>query len=63
MTEHIERARALNRQAYDDIDHGRLDATKVALNAAIRLVPDLAVPHTNLGALYCWEGKNYDKIA
>ena len=40
MSEHIERARKLNRQASDDIDHGRLEAAKVALNEAIRLVPD-----------------------
>ena len=32
MTEHIERARALNRQAYDDIDQGQLDAAKDALS-------------------------------
>ena len=57
MTEHIERARELNRQAYDDIDHGRLEEAKVALNKAIRLAPDLAAPHTNLGALRCWEGE------
>ena len=63
MTEHIERARALNRQAYDDIDHGRLDAAKVALNEAIHLAPDLAAPHTNLGALSCWEGELDEAIA
>ena len=56
MTEHIERARTLNRQAYDDVDHGQFDAAKVALNEAIRLAPDLAAPYTNLGALYCSEG-------
>ena len=49
MNECIEYARKLNRQASDDIDHGRLDAAKVALNEAIRLTPDLAAPHTNLG--------------
>ena len=48
MDEFIERARALNRQASDDIDHGRLDAAKVGLNEAIRLAPELAAPHTNL---------------
>jgi Flp pilus assembly protein TadD len=57
MTEHIERARTLNRQACDDVDHGRLDAAKVPLNKAIRLVPDLAAPYTNLGVLHCWEGE------
>ena len=60
MTEHIERARTLNRQTYDDVNHGWLDAAKVALNEAIRLAPDLAAPHANLGALYCWEGE-FDK--
>ena len=49
MTEHIERARKLNRQASDDIDHGRLEAAKVALNQAIRLAPDLAAPQHQLG--------------
>ena len=57
MTDPIERARKLNRRASDDIDHGRLDAAKVALNEAIRLAPDLAAPHTNLGVLHCWEGE------
>ena len=57
MTENIERARKLNRQASDDIDHGRLEAAKVALNEAIRLAPDLAAPYTNLGVLHCWEGE------
>ena len=57
MTEHIERARTLNRQACDDVDHGRLDAAKVALNKAIRLAPDLAAPYTNLGILHRWEGE------
>ena len=63
MTEHIERARELNRQAYDDIDHGRLEAAKVAVNKAIRLAPDLAAPHTNLGALHCREGELGEAIA
>ena len=58
MTDHIERARKLNRQASDDIDHGRLEAAKIALKEAIRLAPDLAAPHTNLGILHCWEGEN-----
>jgi hypothetical protein len=49
MNEHIEHARELNRQASDDVDYGWLDAAKVALNEAIRLTPDLAAPHTNLG--------------
>ena len=48
MDERIERARALNRQASDDIDHARLDAAKVGLNEAIRLASELAAPHTNL---------------
>ena len=48
MAEHIENARALNRQACDDINQGQLDAAKDALNEAIRLAPDLAAPHTNL---------------
>ena len=63
MTDHIERARKLNRQASDDIDHGRLEAAKVALNEAIRLAPDLAAPDTNLGVLHCWEGELDKAIA
>ena len=63
MTEHIERAQALNRQAYDDIDQGQLDAAKDALSEAIRLAPDLAAPYTNLGALHCWKGELDEAIA
>ena len=63
MAEHIERARVLNRQAYEYIDHGQLDAAKDALNEAIHLAPDLAAPHTNLGALYCWDGELEEAIA
>ena len=37
MTEHIEHARKLNRQACDDISHGRLDAAE--LHAALIGVP------------------------
>ena len=48
MAEYIEHARKLNRQASDDINHGRLEAAKVALNKAIRLALDLAALHTNL---------------
>ncbi len=48
MAVYIERARKLSRQASDDIDHGRLEAAKIALNKAIRFAPDLAAPHTNL---------------
>ena len=47
MAEYIEHARKLNRQASDDINHGRLEAAKVALNKAIRLALDLAALHTN----------------
>ena len=57
MDERIERARALNRQASDDIDHGKLDAAKITLNETIRLVPEQEAPHTNLGGLHCWEGE------
>ena len=57
MADHIERARALNRQACEYIDQGQLDTAKDALNKAIRLAPDLAAPHTNLAALYCWDGE------
>lgn len=62
MAEHIEHARKLNRQASDDIAHGRLETAKTALNEAIRLAPDLAAPHTNLGVLHCWEGELDDAI-
>lgn len=34
MTENIERARELNRQAYDDIDHGRVSAPHINLGVA-----------------------------
>ena len=63
MIEHIERARKLNHQASDDLDHGRLEAAKAALNEAIRLAPDLAAPHTNLGVLHCWKGELEEAIA
>jgi len=53
MTEHIERALALNRQACERISHGQLNAAKTALTEAIRLSSDLAAPLTNLGVLHC----------
>ena len=57
MADHIERARALNRQACENINQGQLDTARAALNEAIRLAPDLSAPYTNLGALYCWDGE------
>ena len=63
MTDHIERARKLNRQASDNIDHGRLEAAKVALNEAIHLAPEFAASYTNLGVLYCWDGELDEAIA
>lgn len=63
MTEHIERALALNRQACERISHGQLNAAKTALTEAIRLSSDLAAPLTNLGVLHCGEGELEEAIA
>ena len=45
MTEHIEHARELNRQVYDDISHGRLDAAELHASP-------IGVP-SNVPAVWC----------
>lgn len=45
----IDKARKLNRMACEDIDKGELDFAAEKLTEAIRLAPNLAEPHTNLG--------------
>ena len=57
MTEHIERARILNHQACDDIDHGRLDEAIELYQKALETDPTLAEPHNNLGLAYLLQGE------
>lgn len=58
----IERARELNRLACENISHGEIESACEKLLDAIRIAPNWAAPHTNLGVLYCWEGKLDESI-
>lgn len=62
-SENIERARELNRSACDNISDGNLEIVQENLIEAIRIAPNLAAPHTNLGVLYCWDGELAEAIA
>ena len=61
--ENINKARELNRLGCNLIDEGDLDTAEQHLIESIRLTPNLAEPHTNLGVLHCWEGEFYEAIA
>ena len=53
-SENIERARELNRIACEYIFNGNLEITRKNLIEAIRIAPNLAAPHTNLGVPAAW---------
>ncbi len=50
-SENIELARELNLSACEYIDENDLDSAIEKLTETIRLAPNLAEPHTNLGVL------------